>query len=310
MKRKIMAAIMLTVLALSSAACSTPYTKKIDDATEAISALPEDVVEGQSGAVASTQSDVSDELIEAIEELPVDPVDAVSGPDSGARPENVPAGGIPDEIEALPEDVIKDPPEDTGKDSTQETSQTAKPSEGTEKGETSLILSEKEIMGEAMDGGFYITDIRTDKVSIIIPDTINGVPVVSIAGYVLSGTNIESVTFPDTLELVGEAEFSGCENLKNVNFGKGLKYIGTKAFYNCNKLERVTFPEGMQLFDDVTFYSCANLKEVSVPASATEFGVNTPILDPKTCPDAVVVTSAGSPAQKVCNEKGIPVETK
>jgi hypothetical protein len=260
--------------------------------------------------MASTQSDVSDELIEAIEELPVDPVDAVSEPNSGVRPENAPADGIPDEIEALPEDVIKDPSEDTGKDSSQEASQTAKPSADTEKGETSLILSEKEIMGEAMDGEFYITDIRTDKVNIIIPDTINGVPVVSIAGYVLSGTNIESVTFPDPLELVGEAEFSDCENLKNVNFGKGLKYIGTKAFYNCNKLEHVTFPDGMLFFDDVTFYSCANLKEVSVPASATEFGVNTPILDPKTCPDAVVVTPVGSPAQKVCEEKGVPVKTR
>ena len=74
----------------------------------------------------------------------------------------------------------------------------------------------------------------------------------------------------------------------------------------CGKLETVAFPEGMQFFDGVTFHSCVNLKEVYVPTSATEFGSDTPIVDIKTCPNAVVITPAGSPAQKICEERGVP----
>lgn len=288
MKRKLLAMFMVSMLALCTVACSAPSTQN-----------------------APGSDDASKELIEAIEELPVDPVDAVSSPDSGARPEDTPAGGITGNPEApLPEDIPADTSDSAAERSTQETPAAVEPSTGAEKESPGIVLSEKEIMGEAMDGGFYITDIRTDKVNIIIPDMVGNVPVVSIAGYALSGTDIESVVFPDTLEMIGEAEFEGCESLRHVYFGKGLKYIGTMPFSGCGKLETVAFPEGMQFFDDVTFHSCVNLKEVYVPTSATEFGSGTPIVDIKTCPNAVVITPAGSPAQKICEERGVPVKVE
>ena len=305
MKRKIMAAIMLTVLALSSAACSTPF-----NTTETFTPLPEDVIEDGLGTQnAAEANDASDELIEAIEELPVDPVDVVSGSGKSSCPASPASGDVLEQIESLPEDVITDPESSAGGNNAQ----------GTTFGEQqavmgykdpAFILSEDEIMGEVIDGGFYITDIRTDKVNIVVPDKVNGAPVVSIAGYVFGATDIESIVFPDTLEMIGDAEFNGCEKLRYVDLGKGLKYIGEMPFSACNKLETVAFPEGMQLFDDVTFYSCANLKEVYVPASATEFGGGTPVIDIKTCPQAVVVTPAGSPAQKICEERGVPVKTE
>lgn len=310
MRRRLMTAVMLAVLALGTAACNTPFTQKTDDATEAISTLPEDVIKDGRGAQnAAEANDASEELIKAIEELPVDPADAVSGPDGSTRPVNDPYGDVLDQIESLPEDVVTGPESPADGNNAQEA---ASGNQKSVKGydDPAFTLSEDEITGEVIDGSFYITDIRTDKVNIVIPEKINGAPVVSIAGYIFGATDIESVVFPDTLEMIGEAEFNNCKELKYVDLGKGLKYIGKMPFSGCNKLETVSFPDGMQFFDDVTFYSCTNLKEVYVPASATEFGSGTPVIDIKTCPQAVVVTPAGSPAQKICEERGVPVRAE
>lgn len=175
---------------------------------------------------------------------------------------------------------------------------------------TEETLSTDEIVGTITDGKYHIESINTEKLRFRIPDEIDGAPVVSIEGYIFAVSSIESVTFPDSMEYIGEAMFNACNSLTDVKFGSGLKHMGSMAFNGCGALKTVTFPEGMETFDDVIFYNCENLKEVYVPASVTGFGENTPILDPKTCPHATVVTPAGSPAEKICKERGVPVRAE
>lgn len=175
---------------------------------------------------------------------------------------------------------------------------------------TEEALTPDEIAGSVVDGKYYIESINTEKLRFRIPDEIDGAPVVSTEGYMFAASDIEAVVFPDSMESIGQAMFNACNRLTDVRFGSGLKYMGSMAFNGCGALEKVAFPEGMETFEDVIFFNCKSLKEVYVPASVTEFGENTPILDPKTCPEAVVVTPAGSPAEKICIEKGIPAQTK
>lgn len=173
-----------------------------------------------------------------------------------------------------------------------------------------ITLTPEDITGSVVDGKYYIETINTNALNIRIPDEIDGAPVVSTEGYMFAVSDIESIVFPDSMESIGEAMFNACDKLSKVELGKSLKHMGSMAFNGCSALEKVTFPEGMETFDDVIFFNCKNLKEVYVPASVTEFGENTPVLDPETCPDAVVVTPAGSPAEKICTEKGIPVRAE
>ena len=60
------------------------------------------------------------------------------------------------------------------------------------------------------------------------------------------GTNtnqISEITFPASLEKIGDYAFSYCGSLVSVNFASGskIKQISTGAFGSCYKLERVTF---------------------------------------------------------------------
>lgn len=198
------------------------------------------------------------------------------------------------------------PVEQTGKEAGSRT-EAMKPSTPNEAIDT---LTPDEISGAAVDGEYYIESINTKKTKFRIPEEINGAPVVSVSGYMFAVSNIETVIFPDSMEYIGEAMFNACDDLTDVELGKNLKYIGSMAFNGCGTLETVSFPEGTETFEDIIFYNCKNLKKVYVPASVTGFGNNTPVLDPKTCPDAVVVTPAGSPAEKICTEKGVPVQAE
>ena len=122
-----MAVIMLAVLALGTAACNTLYTQKSDDAAEAFSALPEDV----------------------IEEHPVVPVDAVSGPDGGSSQESDPSDELIDQFEFLPEDVITDsgaPARENGQDNRYK--------------DSAFILSEDEVIGEVVEYAFFLRDVK------------------------------------------------------------------------------------------------------------------------------------------------------
>ena len=127
-----------------------------------------------------------------------------------------------------------------------------------------------------------VTDEGTDKVSytasvigfdetitgdIVIPDTVHGIPVVSIGDTALGGANITSVvignnvtyidmsafsncvnlgsiTIPDSVKKISSFAFAECTSLKTVNIGKGVEDIGFNAFGTCSAIESVTIAEG------------------------------------------------------------------
>ena len=102
---------------------------------------------------------------------------------------------------------------------------------------------------------------------IVLPDTIDGYPVTSVAPYcfsarkrsedtdvlstvirndsldtdedIIAGEIIESVTFPDTVTSIGNYIFYGCKNLKEIKFSDRLKDIGSGAFTGCGAVRHL-----------------------------------------------------------------------
>lgn len=173
-----------------------------------------------------------------------------------------------------------------------------------------ITLTEKELRGEVVEGEYHITGYVSDARHVIVPDKVQDVPVTRVGGFVFAGTPIESVVFPDTVEIIGESQFNSCNELRTVVFGNGLKEIGTLSFAECANLEKVVFPDGLIKIDGMCFGNCSNLKEIFVPSSVIDFGEGIPLILTDTCPDAVIITPAGSPAEAVCKENDIPVRTE
>ena len=93
--------------------------------------------------------------------------------------------------------------------------------------------------------------------------------------YAFSNCGIESVTFGENLETVGNFAFYKCTKLTDINFAEGnkLKTIGESAFADCIALEAVNIPEGVEDIGKNGFYSCESLSSVTLPNSLSHFGL-------------------------------------
>lgn len=157
----------------------------------------------------------------------------------------------------------------------------------------------------AEDDGWLITYCDSTDAVIVIPETIYGKPVVGIDGAAFfQNDSLVAIVLPDTVEKIGRSAFQMCANLKYVDLGNGLKSTGSSVFGDCTSLTTVTFPEGMTTFSGAAFVGCDALTDIYIPASVTEFPGG--ILDPETCPNAVVVTPVGSAVETYCVEDDIP----
>ena len=79
-----------------------------------------------------------------------------------------------------------------------------------------------------------------------------------IAGF--NSTKITNISFPSTLEEIGDNAFDHCSNLiGNVSFPESLKKIGSFAFYYAAISGTLAFPDNIESIGDCAFYCCTGL---------------------------------------------------
>ena len=106
---------------------------------------------------------------------------------------------------------------------------------------------------------------KTDVVDLVIPEEIDGYTVTKISPYAFDGSNIETVTLPDTIEMIGEGAFKNCKKLKSVHGLEncnGLKEIKAYTFSYCEALQEISFPNTIESIGISAFEECTNLRYV------------------------------------------------
>lgn len=166
---------------------------------------------------------------------------------------------------------------------------------------------EEDFVTESLgNGACKLTAYYGDSAVVVVPGSIRGETVTEIAGVGTKG--ITKVVLPDTVEIIGYQAFNCCSDLEEIVFGNGLKEVGYFAFNACDSLSELVFPEGLTTLSEMPLGICAKLKEVYIPASATEFGGR--LFYAENMPDLVVVTPAGSAAEKRAQEDGLTVKNQ
>ena len=97
-------------------------------------------------------------------------------------------------------------------------------------------------------------------------------------GAFMGNTDIESVTFDDTVMHIGPQAFKNCTNLKRVIFGRYVVNVYSRAFEGCSKLNYVECRNGMTAIAPDAFLGCSNLQSIqrnTVPMPAINMNVNT-----------------------------------
>jgi hypothetical protein len=144
------------------------------------------------------------------------------------------------------------------------------------------------------NGTITITGYTGRGGALILPSTINGLPVTSIgvnAFYdctsltsVAIGTNVASilgsafemcsltnVTIPSSVTSIGDYAFSQA-SLTSLTIGNGVTSIGQAAFSGCSGLTSVIIGNNVTSIGDGVFEHCWSLKRVTMPDSVTNIG--------------------------------------
>jgi hypothetical protein len=104
--------------------------------------------------------------------------------------------------------------------------------------------------------------------AVIIPDTINGLPVTSIGAEAFKYfTSLTCVTIPDSVTSIGYDAFYGCTGLIGITIPDSITSIGNRAFAGCTGLTSITIPDSVTSIGEWAFYWCTGLNSIDVHAS-------------------------------------------
>ena len=108
---------------------------------------------------------------------------------------------------------------------------------------------------------------------LVIPETIDGKPVIHIAENAFSRcTNLTSITIPDSVTSIGRKAFSYCTNLTSITIPDNVTSIGSAAFWGCASLTSITIPDSVTSIGSSNFYGCTSLTSITIPDSVTSIG--------------------------------------
>ena len=138
--------------------------------------------------------------------------------------------------------------------------------------------------------------------SIVIPETIDGMPVIEIGPKAFQSTSITNIKIGENIKGIGEKAFYMCKKLKSVTWNhkcdvvpafcfsecsnltkfdfSNVKKIGLYAFYKSG-LQEVCLPKNIKVLEEGTFSGCSELQSVTwnctcdvIPASCFAFCSN------------------------------------
>jgi len=123
------------------------------------------------------------------------------------------------------------------------------------------------------DGTYTITGLPDAEGDIVIPGSINGIEVTTIAsGAFKDNDKITSVDIPDSVTSIGDEAFSDCSGLTSVNIPDGVESIGVGAFSGCSNLESITIGNSVTSIGNYAFVFCTNLTSITIGNSVESIG--------------------------------------
>ena len=147
-------------------------------------------------------------------------------------------------------------------------------------------------------GSNYWCKIKDNVDTLIIPNSIQGTPVneikclgilnvkniiiedgikkIGMIGHSTSYENtdleLERITIPDSVTILGDKAFSHCPKLTSINIPSNVTSIGSSTFSGCTGLTSINIPSSVTSIGNYAFYRCTGLTSVNIPSNVTSIG--------------------------------------
>jgi hypothetical protein len=123
------------------------------------------------------------------------------------------------------------------------------------------------------DGSLLITGYSGTGGAVVIPSSINNLPVTGIGNSVFKQKfNITSVTIPNSILTIGNNAFDSCLSLTQITIPDSVTNIGTRAFQTCINVTNVIIGNGVISIGDSAFWSQSALKSLVLGTNLTSIG--------------------------------------
>lgn len=156
-----------------------------------------------------------------------------------------------------------------------------------------------------VDGWAEVRSAKAGLCDLVIPEKLGGITVARVGKEAFKGSQLTSVTLPDTLYNIGEGAFASCEDLVSLRLPAGLRIIEKNAFHSCVSLKTVALPEGTAHLGAGAFCNCKLLESITIPASVQMIEADCF----EGCSDALVLRCVpGSFAEGYAAKHGIQTE--
>jgi hypothetical protein len=131
------------------------------------------------------------------------------------------------------------------------------------------------------NSGVVISGYIGNGTDVVIPDTIQGMPVREIGhdafvdeliGFTRIDKKLTRVVIPEGVTKIGAQAFRACNSLISVNLPSTLTEIGGSAFADLPLLSKVELPLGLKVIGGNAFSRCEKLTSIELPAGLIEIG--------------------------------------
>ena len=144
------------------------------------------------------------------------------------------------------------------------------------------------------DGTLALERYQGMATDVIVPATLDGLPVTAVDSYCFPQDSMHSILVPESvttlavdaflfspvetvklsegLQTIGDTAFFGCEGLTALEIPSTVTSIGLGAFQGCYQLSEITIPEGITALADNLLCDCTALTRLELPASVLAIG--------------------------------------
>ena len=121
------------------------------------------------------------------------------------------------------------------------------------------------------NGAITITRYTGTNAEVMVPSTIDNLPVTSIADAAFASTPVTSVLIPEGVTNIGSQAFLPSP-LASVVVPDSMMSIGAQAFMECPLTEAILGNTALTAIEDSVFQQCAGLTNVTLPNTVTSIG--------------------------------------